>query len=238
MRIRFLFPVAAAALLCASLTGCGGNKSKVIKASIKECSERYGVEFRFKKKKLFAGGADCNVYVTCKELPKKRVHIFRLDNHAPLCCDFISVKYSDALYEKTVSAVSGVNKNKYSDTSDWNIIVHEKDYNHFPPADFDKNTTFEDYVRDTPLETFVVIPQPLESDIMTGIYTDVMSALEKNGLAMDLSVYSMKDKKAADEVGHFDHVTERLEFSEVSSANAYSYSVRADGTFRIEVKGN
>ena len=187
MRIKFLLPIAAAALLCASLTGCGGNKSSAVKASIKECSERYGVEFRLKKKKLFAGGADCNVYVTCKELPKKRVHIFRLDNHAPLCCDFISVKYSDALYEKTVSAVSGVNKNKYSDTSDWNIIVHEKDYNHFPPADFDKNTTFEDYVRDTPLETFVVISQPLESDIMTGIYTDVMSALEKNGLAMDLS---------------------------------------------------
>ena len=58
MRIKFLLPIAAAALLCASLTGCGGNKSKVIKASIKECSERYGVEFRFKKKKLFAGGAE------------------------------------------------------------------------------------------------------------------------------------------------------------------------------------
>ena len=53
MRIKFLLPIAAAALLCASLTGCGGNKSKVIKASIKECSERYGVEFRLKKKKFF-----------------------------------------------------------------------------------------------------------------------------------------------------------------------------------------
>ena len=47
--IKTLAVLMALAMALAVLTGCGGNKSKVIKASIKECSERYGVEFRLKK---------------------------------------------------------------------------------------------------------------------------------------------------------------------------------------------
>ena len=55
---------AAAALVCSLLSGCGltaGNKSSVIKEAVRISSERYGVEFRLKRKALFPGGAECDV---------------------------------------------------------------------------------------------------------------------------------------------------------------------------------
>lgn len=234
--LKMLIPIAAAAVVCgAALTGCS-FASKSTKEAIRICSERYGVDMKLKSKKLLAGGADCDIYVTCNDLPDKKVHIFQLDSHSYVNCDYISVKYSDRLYEQTVTAVSGVKAAKYQSEPEWNIIVHEDDYNHFPSADFDGTTTFEQYMSESPLNVYVVIPEPQETDKMSGIHDDVKAALDKAGIDVKLLIYSMKDSASAKNVGQYDHVTERMEFSGVSSHDTYSFCFMENGKLRSEKK--
>ncbi|MBQ5316809.1 MAG: hypothetical protein J6I96_04575 [Oscillospiraceae bacterium] len=208
---KILFVTLGLAVAAAFLTGCGftaGNHRRSIEYAVSKCEERYGVELKVKRKALFPGGAGCDVYCTCKELPGKEIRVYGMDerpSHMLVCCDYIYQKYSDDLLRLTTDAVHEV-------CPDHIVNMYENTYNHFPPRDYDKNTTFADYISDNVMVLYDIVPEPMSKDEMLTCYYKVKSALDEKGIKVRICIYSVRDSAAADRVKRYTYIEDYTVF--------------------------
>ena len=197
MKTLLLIPLGISVIAAGMfLTGCGftkGNYPKSIEYAVSQSEERYGIELKVKRKAALPGGAGCDVYCTCKELPGKEIRVYGMDerpSHMIVCCDYIYQKYSDDMYRLASDAIHEV----YPEHT---VNMYENTYNHFPPRDYDKNTTFEDYIADNVMVLYDIVPEPMGEDELMDCYSKVKSALDGKGIKVDIYVCSMKDRAAA-----------------------------------------
>lgn len=187
------------------LTGCGftkGNYPKSVEYAVSASEERYGIKLRIKRKALFPGGAGCDVYCTCKDLPGKVIRVYGMDkrpSHMLVCCDYIYQKYGDDFYRLTADTVHSLYPNHI-------VNMIENTYNHFPPRDYNRNTAFEDYIADNVMVVYDVVPEPLDKDEALSCYRRIKAALREKGINVVLKVQCMKNKAAADGVKAYDYI--------------------------------
>lgn len=210
------------------LTGCGftkGNYKKSIEYAVSQSEERYGIELKVKRKEKFPGGAGCDVYCTCEELPGKEIRVYGMDerpSHMLVCCDYIYKKYGDEFYRLAVDTIH----EKYPDHK---VSMYENTYNHFPPRNYDKNTTFEDYISDNVMVLYDIVPKTLSKDEIYKYYDNVKSALEAKGIKVEICLYSMKDSAAAEKVKTYGYIEDYTLFEFPSSEDAVCYVSDRDG---------
>ncbi len=202
MKGIMLIAIAVAGVL---LTGCGftaGNHAKSIEYAVSKCEERYGIDLTVKRKALFPGGAGCDVYCTCKEVPGKEIRVYGMDerpSHMLVCCDYIYKRYGDDFYALVNDTIHEI----YPEDK---VNMCENTYNHFPPRDYDKNTTFEDYIADNVMVLYDIVPEPLKKDEILERYYRIKTALDDKGVKVNIRVYSMKDRAAADRIKDYDYI--------------------------------
>ena len=149
--------IAAAALAGCSLSGAVGNRSSDIKASIKTLSERYGVEFKLKKKK-FSGGASVNAYVPCPETGDREIYVFqasagsRVPSENAVKTDYIYVRYG----AEALAAIKSAAESVYPGCK---VEVTERQYNHLTYDMYDSSTDLAGYLSNNYFSAYVYAPQ-------------------------------------------------------------------------------
>ncbi len=220
MRSLLLIPLGIVVFSCALLTGCGftaGNHPKSIAHAVSKTEERYGIELKVKRKALFPGGAGCDVYCTCKDLPGKEIRVYGMDerpSHMLVCSDYIYQKYGDDFLRLVSDTIHEI----YPDHI---VNMYERGYNHFPSRNYDKNTSFEDYISDNLMVIYDTAPCPMTKDEILSCYRRIKSALGEKGIKADLMVYSLKDKGYAGSVKRYDHIATIYDYSTMDGIACY-----------------
>ena len=207
--MKLFFTVTIFSAMMLALGGCGrpnGNDNADINAAVSSVEERYGINLTVKKKARFPGGVKCDVTVSCDELPGKELRVFKFDDLNSASCDYIFVKYSDEAYNKICDVINEV-------LPGVKIVVDDFSYNHFESANYDKNTTFEDYLQNNSLRINIIIAEEYSRDKILNTYCDAAQALLDEGInACSLSVYCMESLEAAEAVKTYDHIPDPQEF--------------------------
>lgn len=207
--VKLFFTVIIFPVILLTLAGCGfagGNDSADINAAVSSVEERYGIHLTVKKKASFSGDVKCDVTVSCDELPGKELRVFKYDDLNSAKCDYIFVKYSDDACNKICDVINEILPNV-------RIVIDDFSYNHFESANYDKNTTFEDYLQNNSLRINIIVAEECSQDKILDTYYDVAQALLDEGInANELSVYCMESVEAAEAIKTYDHIPDPQEF--------------------------
>ncbi len=172
--------IAAAVLAGCSLSGAAGNRSSDIKASIKTLSERYGVEFKLKKKK-FAGGASVNVYATCPETGDRQVYVFQFNAESRVTAE--SAVKSDYIYVRYgAAALSAIRDSAEKACPGCKVIVNERVYNHLTSDKYGKDTDLAVYLRDNEFDVDVLMPRMLGKTELEAFYRSLEEFMHDDGI--------------------------------------------------------
>jgi len=196
------------------LRGCGlmsGNNSSDVQLAIKTVEDRYGIKLTIRKKKLFTGGITCDVITTCKELPDRKIRIFRFDRRTPVHSDYIYQKYGDEAYNKICRTVHTI----YPEAL---VVVEDSNYNHFTSDWYNGDTTIEDYLLDNQLRVNIVLLKIYDDEeILEAYHRMAVSLLDAGINSYGLGIYCMRNQADIDAVKTYDHIPDHQAYEGISA---------------------
>lgn len=166
---------------CARLTGNYVNSPKNRRAAIKYLNEKYNTRFTYledKPYKLGSGdvfgrhGNTVHMYVTCEELPDKKIFVAGNEGSDTFYCNYTAVKYGEATREiitEISRAVYGDSTKVYWEGNDGDLV-----------GCMDKDASLEDYLAGGDVNYFAVFTT--KNDDMTGDYERLIYALIDRGV--------------------------------------------------------
>ncbi len=166
---------------CAKLTGNYVNSNKNIKAAIKYLNERYDTEFDYLEDKPYAVGSgnvfgahgnSVHMYVTCKDLPGKKILVVGEEGSGTFSCNYTAMKYEDEAY----AVLDGIAKSVYGDSAK----VFWEGHNGDRLGDLEKDAALDDFLRSGHLDFITVLTD--KNDDMMGDYRRFINALIERGV--------------------------------------------------------
>ncbi len=166
---------------CSKLTGDYVNSSKNIKAAIKYLNERYGTEFEYLEDKPYevdsgnvfgAHGNSVHMYVTCKDLPGKKIYVVGGEGSGTFTSNYTAMKYEDDV----MAVLNDIAKSVYGDSARvfWEGDKGER------MGDLEKDATLDDFLRSGSLRFISVLAD--KNDDMMGDYRRFINALIDRGV--------------------------------------------------------
>ena len=221
--IRKLCLLLLSLMLCFMLGGCSlikGNNKTDIDEAIRLTEEQYGIDLTLKKKKLFTGGATCDVRVRCEELPGENIRVFRFNERSDVQCDYIYVKYGDQAYERICEVVHTI-------LPDAKVFVEESGYNHFYGNTYDKDTDLDYYLWNNQFKIDVVTCGDYDETGIHTLYDEVANALINSGIdSYGFAIYVMDSEDAVAAVKTYEHMPDSQAYRGVTGDGIKIYAAK------------
>ena len=206
---RLLQGIAVFSLVSALLSGCGlmkGNDPADIQEAVKTVEDRYDITLTDVKKALFPRGVACDVSTRCKELPNRKIRVFRFDKSTPVQSDYIYQKYGDEAYDRILRTVHSI----YPEAL---VVVEDGNYNHFTDEWYDGNTSIEDYLLDNQLRVNIVLLKIYDDEeILEAYHRMAVSLLDAGINSYGLGIYCMREQADIDAIKTYDHIPDQQAF--------------------------
>ena len=213
-----------ALVLCLMLGGCSlikGNNRTDIDEAIRLTEEQYGIDLTLKKKKLFTGGATCDVTVRCEELPGENIRVFRFNDRSDVQCDYIYLKYGDQAYERICEVV-------HTTLPEAKVIVEESGYNHFYGNTYDKDTDLDFYLWNNQFKIDVVTSGDYDEAGIRSLYDEMANALIDNGIdSYGFAIYVMDSEDAVAAVKTYERMPDSQAYRGVSGDGIKIYAAKS-----------
>ena len=215
MKIRRLSGwIVVFSLVSVLLSGCGltkGNDPSDINEAVKTVEDRYGITLSVKRKALFPRGVSCDVTAKCKELPDRKIRVFRFDKSTPVQSDYIYQKYGGEAYDRICQTV-------YTIYPDALVVPEDSNYNHFSDDRYNGNTTLEDYLLDNQLRVNIVLLKIYDDEeIMEAYHQMAVTLLDAGINSYGLAIYCMREQADIDAIKTYDHIPDQQEFKGIPS---------------------
>lgn len=209
-----LFHTVLVLLLCLTLSRCGltgGNAQEHIDTAVRTVEEQYGVHLTVTKKNPFPGGVNCDVTVSCQEVPGKGIRVFWFNENERVSTDFIYQKYGDEAFRRISAVAERVQP-------DAKIVVVDT-YNHLISGTYDQSTTLDDYLQENQFKVYFIFGDIPDEDTMRNRFAAIVEAFLADGInCRDLTLYAMKTPQKAAAVKTFSYIAETTEASIVASS--------------------
>ena len=215
MKIRRLLGwIAVFSMVSVLLGGCGltkGNDSSDIQEAVKTVENRYGITLSVKRKALFPRGVSCDVTANCKDLPGRKIRVFRFDKSTPVQSDYIYQKYGDEACDRICQTV-------YTIYPDALVVAEDSNYNHFSDDRYNGNTSLEDYLLDNQLRVNIVLLKIYDDEeIMEAYHRMAVTLLDAGINSCGLAIYCMREQADIDAIKTYDHIPDQQEFKGIPS---------------------
>ena len=190
------------------LAGCGvidsGNKKKNVDEALRTVSQQYGLNLKLKKKKL-SGGALCNVVVTSDKTGSQEISVFRFDEKSPVHTDFMYVRYGADAY----TAIQVASRKAEPGCK---VIVEDQVYNHYPCAEYDKDSGLEGYLAENDFTIKVVVARKFTQEEIIAEYKHLALSLKNSGINCKcLYLFAVNTQAELDAIKPFDHIPHKSE---------------------------
>ncbi len=209
MKKRYGMTAVLLLLFCLLLPACSAQKvsnDKEVAEAIKQAEERYGTEFKLRKNNTVAGGALCDVTVSCKDLPNKEVRVLWPMKTTSVNCDYIYVKYGRDAYKKIKDTLSGV-------VPGAKIVIVDYNYDHFPAQNYDAGTDLETYLMNNDFHIYIYLNENLTEVKLTKKFNDCAGVLLNEGInCRELDICTCKSRDGYDSVKEYSYIPELMEY--------------------------
>ena len=174
------------------LTGDYLNSPKRQKEAIKYLNERYGTEFEYLEDKPYevgsgnvfgAHGNSVHMYVTCKELPGKKIFVVGSEGSGTYSSNYTALKYED----ETMSVLNDIAKSVYGSSAKvfWEGQKGER------MGDLEKDATLDDFLRSGSIGFISVLTD--KNDDLRGDFRRLVDALTERGVDAKPQSYHYSD---------------------------------------------
>ena len=190
------------------LASCGvidsGNKKKNVDEALRTVSQQYGLDLKLKKKKL-SGGALCNVVVTSDKTGSQEISVFRFDEKSPVHTDFMYVRYGADAY----TAIQVASRKAEPGCK---VIVEDQVYNHYPCAEYDKDSGLEGYLAENDFTIKVVVARKFTQEEIISEYKHLALSLKNSGINYKCRyLFAVNTQAELDAIKPFDHIPHKSE---------------------------